>query len=205
MGEMVLTNIADALFTKTQQRVLSLLYSRPGKSFFTNEIVRWVKMGRGTVQRELDRMTSSGLLTVSQSGNQRHYQANLENPVYRELLGIVRKTFGLADVIRESLTRFDKGIEFVFIYGSIAKGEDSASSDIDLLVVSESVAYSELMAELAKAGESLGRIINPSIYSLKELKTKIRNKNAFLTRVMEQPKIWVKGNDNDIKELGKPG
>lgn len=197
------TAIGDALFTKTQQRVLGLLYGTPDKSFYTNEIVRWADMGRGTIHRELDRLVSSGLLVVSREGNQHHYQANHECPVYHELLGIVKKTFGVADVIREALSTFDKEIEFAFIYGSIAKGEDRANSDVDLLVASESVAYSELMVALSEAGESLGRMVNPSIYSIKDIRKKIIDKNAFLTRILEQPKLWVKGSEDDIKEFRK--
>ena len=86
------TTIGDALFTKTQQRVLGLLYGKPGKNFYTNEIVRWADMGRGTIRRELDRLVSAGLLVVTRKGNQHHYRANSNNPIYHELLDIVRKT-----------------------------------------------------------------------------------------------------------------
>jgi DNA-binding transcriptional ArsR family regulator len=98
------TSIGDALFTKTQQRVLGLLYGKPGQSFYTNEIVRRADMGRGTVRRELERLTAAGLVVVRREGNQHHYQANSSCPVYQELLGIVKKTFGVADVIRTALS-----------------------------------------------------------------------------------------------------
>lgn len=195
------TTLGDALFTKSQQRVLGLLYAKPDKSLYTNEIVRRANMGRGTIRRELDRLVSAGLLIVTHEGNQHHYKANPDNPIFHELLAIVRKTFGIADVICEALAAFDKKIELAFIYGSIAKGEDTASSDIDLLVVSESVAYSELMLVLSEVGESLGRVINPSIYSRSDIKKKIDKQNAFLTRILEQPKLWVKGSEDDIKEF----
>lgn len=198
----VMTNIGDALFTKTQQRVLGLLYGKPDKSFYTNEIVRWADMGRGTISRELERMVSSGLLLVSQAGNQHHYQANPHNPVYDELSSIVKKTFGIADVIRETLQPLDSGLEAAFIYGSIAKGEETASSDIDLLVVSASLEYADLMRVLAPAEKTLGRTINPTIYTRAQIRKKLREKNAFLTRILEQPKIWVKGSEDDIKESG---
>lgn len=193
--------IADVLFSKTQQRVLALLYGHAERSYYLKEIIDWVNVGRGSVQRELERMTAAGLLTKRTIGNQHHYQANPDSPIYKELLGIVKKTFGIADVIREALIPFDKEIELAFIYGSIAKGVATATSDIDLLVVSESVAYSELMGVLAEAGEALGRTVNPSIYSRNDLKKKISESNAFLIRVMEQPKIWVKGCEDDIKEF----
>jgi len=200
---MVTTTIGDALFTKTQQRVLGLLYGKPDKSFYTNEITRWAGMGRGTVRRELDRLVSAGLLVASKSGNQLHYQANSQCPVYSELLGIIRKTFGIADVIRVSLAPVAARIELAFIYGSMAKGEDTAASDIDLMVVTSTLAYADLMSVLADAEQSLGRPVNPTIYSAMQIKDKLAQQNAFLTRLMEQPKLWVKGGDNDLNELGR--
>lgn len=199
---MTATTIGDALFTKTQQRVLGLLYSNPEQSFYTNEIVRWADMGRGTIRRELGRLVSAGLLVVSRQGNQHHYRANTQNPIYHELLGIVRKTFGIADVLRAVLTSVDEQIDLAFIYGSIAKDEDTASSDVDLLVVADSLAYADLMTVLVDAEQSLGRPINPSIYTVEQIKRKLAEKNAFLTRVMEQPKLWLKGIEDDIREFG---
>ncbi len=90
-------SISDALFTKTQKKVLGLLFGRPERSFYTNEIMRWADMGRGTVSRELERLLSAGLLVVSKEGNQNHYQANRNSPVYSELVSIVKKTFGDTD------------------------------------------------------------------------------------------------------------
>jgi len=196
------TAIGDALFTKTQQRVLGLLYGNPGKSFYTNEIVRRAAMGRGTISRELGRLVAAGLLVVSREGNQRHYRANPDNPVYNELKDIVRKTFGIADVIRKALVQVNDRIAWAFIYGSIAKGEATASSDIDLLVASESLAYADLMKVLTGAEQLLDRPINPSIYTIEQIKNKVHDKNVFLSRLMEQPKLWIKGSEDDIGGIG---
>ena len=196
------TTIGDALFTKTQQRVLSLLYGKPDKSFYTNEIVRRADMGRGTISRELARLVSAGVLVITRVGNQNHYRANPDTPVYNELLGIVRKTFGIADVIRAVLAPLDDQIDWAFVYGSIAKGEEAAHSDIDLLVATESLAYADLMKDLTQAEQLLDRPINPSIYTLEQIKNKLHDKNAFLSRVMEQPKLWVKGSKDDIGWTG---
>lgn len=195
---MAATTIGDALFTKTQQRVLGLLYGNPSRSFYTNQIMRRAQMGRGTVRRELERLVSAGLLLVRQEGNQHHYQANPDNPVYDELLGIVRKTFGIAEVLGTALVSVDDQIDLAFIYGSIARGEETATSDIDLMVITDSLAYADLMALLMEAERSLGRPINPSIYSKSQIKDKLKKKNAFVSRVMEQPKIWVKGGDDEL-------
>jgi len=145
-------SIGDALFTKTQQRVLGLLYGQPDRSFFANEIMRQVNMGRGTVRRELERLVDAGLLSITRQGNQNHYQARQDNPVFSELLGIVRKTLmntvapvsdedrlviGNTIVIsRIALTRLAHRyhINRLVLFGSAARGELTPESDIDLLV-----------------------------------------------------------------------
>jgi len=200
---MQITSIGDALFTKTQQRVLGLLFGKPDKSFYTNEIMRWASMGRGTVSRELERLVSAGLLSVTKAGNQNHYQANANNPIYSELVSIVKKSFGVADEIREALKLFDENIELAFIYGSISKGTDTANSDVDLMLVGKALNYSDIMDSLLQAEETLQRTINPTIYDRVDFVNKLEEGNSFITRVMEQPKIMIKGVNHDIREPGK--
>lgn len=202
---MTTTSIGDALFTKTQQKVLSLLYGKPERSFYTNEIVRNAAMGRGTVSRELDRMVSAGLLVVSRTGNQQHYQANSNCPIYHELLGIVRKTFGIVDLIKAAIDPIVGKIIFSFIFGSIAKGEETYGSDIDLFIASDSLEYADVMEVLPATEQTLGRSINPTVYTIKQLRKKLKDKNAFITRILDQPKLWVKGSDNDIGGIKQSG
>ena len=197
--------LGDALFTKTQQRVLALLYERPRDSFYTNEIVRWANMGRGTIRRESDRLIAAELIQVSRRGNQHYYQANPSSPIFAELVGLVRKTFGLVDVMRTVLEPLGDQIDLAVIYGSIAKQEDTSTSDLDLLVVSESLAYADLMTVLAEAESLLARPINPTIYTKTQIISKVKNKNAFLTKVFKQAKLWIKGGEDGIKEFGQFG
>lgn len=194
--------IGSVLFTKTQQKVLGLLYGQPHKSFYLNEIVRLSDIGRGTIKRELERMTASGIVIQKRIGNQNHYQANDSCPVYQELLGIVRKTFGIADVIKTALTPIFDRILFAFIYGSIAKSEDSSKSDIDLLVISDKLTYSEVMERLIEVEGSLGRVVNPTIYDLNQIKQKLKQDNAFVARIIEQPKIWIKEDQDVFDQFG---
>ena len=198
-------SIADTLFTKTQQRVLGLLYGKPDSSFYTNEIMRYAGMGRGTVSRELERLSSSGLVSVIRLGNQLHYQANKDNPVFSDLLNIIRKTFAIVDVIKAALLPVNEQIELAFIYGSIAKGEDTVKSDVDLMLVSSSLVYADVMRVLLDAEDIIGRPISPSIYTAEQIINKLNNENAFVSRVMDQPKLWVKGQDDDIRDIGKSG
>ncbi len=199
---MLPTSIGDALFTKTQQRVLSLLYGKPDKSFYTNEIVRWADMGRGTIRRELDRLTSAGLLVMTREGNQLHFQANTDSPIYSELLHIVRKTFGVAEVIREALQPLDSQIELAFVFGSMAKATDAKTSDIDLMLVGDSLIYGDVVDLLMPVEELLQRPINPTIYAATDFRSKMKEGSSFLLRVMEQPKLMIKGVINDFREFG---
>ena len=160
-------------------------------------------MGRGTVSRELERLVSAGLLSVTKAGNQNHYQANANNPIYSELVSIVKKSFGVADEIREALKLFDENIELAFIYGSISKGTDTANSDVDLMLVGKALNYSDIMDSLLQAEETLQRTINPTIYDRVDFVNKLEEGNSFITRVMEQPKIMIKGVNHDIREPGK--
>jgi len=193
--------LADALFTKTQQKVLGLLYVHPDKSFYIKEILRLTGMGVATIKRELERMLAAGILKMNKIGNQHHYQANPACPVYKELVGIVKKTFGIVDVLQHALMPLDSDIEYAFVFGSVAKGEETTESDIDLFITSETLAFADAMNVLAAVEEMLGRPVNPSIYSNKDISKKLKANNAFLTRLMEQPKLWVKGSEDDIRDI----
>lgn len=203
MGNKETVSISDVLFSGVQQKVLGLLFGQPDRSFYANEIARLGMTGRGALQRELERMTSSGLITVTTIGRQKHFQANRSSPIYNELRTIVLKTFGLADVLRLALAEHSNCIACAFIYGSVAKGTDTASSDIDVMVIAEGLSYSLLFEALTKAEETLGRKLNPTLYSPDEFTKKLTNDNHFVIRVLNQPKIVLIGDENAIP-TGKP-
>ena len=191
--------VGDAIFTKTQQKVLALLLGKPDERFYTNEIMRWAAIGRGTVSRELKRLVSAGVLTAIKEGNQIHYQANSDCPIYEELKSIVRKTFGVTDEIRQALQPIEKKIELAFIYGSMAKGEDLKSSDIDLMLVSQELSYGEVIEHLLPLESSLQRSINPTIFDRQEFIDK-SSASSFVSRVIAQPKIWIIGAEDDLRK-----
>ena len=190
--------IADALFTKVQQRVLAVLFGNPGRSFYANEVITLAGSGTGAVQRELARLETAGLATVTRVGKQKHYQANAAAPVFKELRGLVQKSFGLVDVLRAALAPLAARIHFAFVYGSVAKGQDTARSDIDLMVVSDSLSYAELYTVLEAATKRLGRTVNPTVYSRQELDKRVRADNAFVKRVLAQSKLWVIGEERGL-------
>jgi len=195
-------NLADTLFSKAQQRVLALFYTHPGQSFHTNDVIRSTHSGTGAIHRELKRLAATGLVTVTRIGNQNHYQANQTNPLYSELRGIVLKTFGLADVLREALKPVASQIHIAFIYGSVAKQEDTVNSDIDLMLLSDNLTYTDLFQLLQHAESQLGRSVNPTFYSLAEWEQKVKNKNNFLIQVLKQPKIFLIGTESELAKLG---
>ncbi len=194
------SGIGAALFTRTQRQVLGLLFGNPDKSWYLNEIVRRAEVGVGTVQRELEKLTSAGLLTARKIGNQKHYQANPSSPIFQELRGIALKTFGVADVLREALGHLATRITVAFIYGSVARGTDTAASDIDLMIVSEDLTYPEVIAALGDAEGRLGRVVNPTLYSPSEIRSKLAADNSFLRRVTEQGRIFLIGSTDDVPQ-----
>ena len=191
-------NLSDALFTTTQQRVLGCLFGQPGRSYSVRELIAATGAGSGAVQREVARLAGSGLLSMDQVGNQKRYRANPDCPIHDELAAIVRKTFGLADPLREALTPLAEVIAAAFVYGSVAKGHDTSTSDIDLMLVSDTLTYGEAMAALHPLIEQLGRAVNPTLYTRTELRKRIEGGNSFVTRVLTQPRIWLIGGEHDL-------
>ncbi|HEY3075150.1 MAG TPA: nucleotidyltransferase domain-containing protein [Burkholderiales bacterium] len=198
-------SLGDVLFGKTQRRVLGLLFGDAERSYFANEIVRLAGSGIGAVHRELAALEAAGLISATRIGNQKHYRANRASPIFDELRGIVLKTFGVAGVLHEALAQLAPKISAAFIYGSLAKGTDTAASDIDLMVISDEVSYSQVLELGAQAERRLGRKINPTVYSPTELRKRLDDGNAFASRVIAQPKIFVIGSEDALRPSRKPG
>ncbi len=191
-------SLADALFSTTQQRVLGLLFGQPDRSFYATELITQTGAGSGAVQRELARLQQSGLVSVTRLGTQKHYQANPDSPLYDELCGIVQKTVGLAEPLRVALAPLADRIRAAFVFGSVAKKQDTASSDIDLMVVSDTLGYPELFSVIEPVQARLRRTVNPQVYTRADFRKKIREKNSFVMRLLEQPKVWIVGSDDEL-------
>ena len=192
---LVKTSIGDALFTKAQQKVLALLFGQPDRSFYLNELVRLADMGRGAISRELSKLTDAGLLVMTKQGNQNHYQANKASPIMLELVAIVRKTFGVAEVLKSTLVPILPKLKKAFVYGSIAQGSEHAGSDVDVMLVGEDLSYSEVMQLLEQAELDLQRTINPTLYTPDEFAKRLAEGQSFLTRVLAKETIDLLAND----------
>jgi predicted nucleotidyltransferase len=186
--------------TRTQQRVLGLLFGQPGRSFYASELIRVAGTGSGAAQRELARLENSGLVVGRRIGQQKHYQANAVSPLFEELRGIVVKTVGLAEPVRKALKPLAAAIRAAFVYGSVARAADHSGSDIDLMVISDSLTYGEVFGALERAAKAVGRPLNPTVYSAAEFSKRTREENAFVARVLEQPKVWIIGSEHDLPE-----
>jgi predicted nucleotidyltransferase len=178
------SSLVDALFTSTQQRVLALLFGQSDRSFFANELIQLARSGTGAVQRELERLAASGLVVVTKVGNQKHFQANRDAPVFTELRSIVLKTMGLADPLRAALEPFAELIDLAVVYGSVAKGKDTASSDVDLLIVSDALTLEKLYAGLAIVEHEIARKINVTLYTSQEFRQRRKEEHPFLAKVL---------------------
>jgi predicted nucleotidyltransferase len=192
------TGLAESLFTSVQQRVLGLLFGQPRRSFQGAEIIRLAESGTGAVHRELQRLGHSGLVTVTSVGSQKFYQANHKSPVYRELQGLVRKTVGIQGTLAEALAPVAEHIHTAFVFGSFAKGKETANSDIDLMVIGSRLEYPELYLALERAEKVLSRPINPHLMSATEWKKKLADRNHFVVKVLARPKLFVIGSQDDL-------
>ena len=193
-----LSPLADALFPRVRQRVLGVLFGNPDRSFYANEVIALAQSGTGAVQRELAGLSEVGLLTVRKQGNQKHYQANANTPVFAELRGLVLKTMGLADVLRSALAPLSAHITAAFVYGSVARQQDTAQSDVDVMVVSDNLGYGELFGAREAATVSLGRTVNPTLYTPADWDKRVQQDSAFVARVWQQPKIWLIGSEEQL-------
>jgi predicted nucleotidyltransferase len=193
------TGLADALFTRVRQRVLGILFSQPDRSFPATELIALAGVGTGAVHRELTRLVHSGLVTVTPVGKQRRYQANRQSPLFPELYGLVQKTVGLAEPLRQALAGFGGRIQVAFVYGSTAKGTDTAGSDIDLMIISEDLSYGEAFGALEQAEATIARKINPNILTLAEWQRRRGEESHFVERVAAQPKVFIVGSEDDLR------
>lgn len=201
MGEILNANkLSEILFGKTRQAVLSLLYGHADESFYLRQIVRVAGGGMGAVQRQINTLVDAGLVTRMHKGKQIYYRANASSPVFGELKSIIIKTSGVGDILKIALATMDQEIDCAFIYGSIARGNEKAASDVDVFIIGR-VAFTDVVAALSPAQDTLGREINPTVYPASEFREKIAKKNHFIKSIMAGEKIYLIGDEHELKKL----
>jgi predicted nucleotidyltransferase len=200
MGTKPLTvGLSNALFSKVQQRVLALIFGHPERSFYTSEIVRNVRSGVGAVERELSKLERSGLVSVERIGNQRHFRANQAAPIFEELRGLVEKTVGVAEPIKKSFGPYAYGVKSAFLFGSVAKGADTAHSDIDLMVIGDDLNYSDLYTAAQNAERKLRRKLHTLFLSPEDWQCKASDKGSVFSKISRSPKIFIIGSEQDLR------
>lgn len=187
------SSLADALFGRTKQRVLGLLFGQPQRSFGTVELIELAQSGRGAVQRELEVLARAGLIEVDVVGLQKRYRANRSSPVFEELREIVNKTSGVEGVLRAALAPLEDTIDVAILYGSVAKKEDTAQSDIDVLIVSEDLTLEDAYRVLEPAEARLGRRISPTIFDPKEFRARRHARQHFISKMLNGPHAVLVG------------
>jgi len=196
------SNLSNILFSKARRVILSLLYGHADEAFYLRQIVRATGIGLGPVQRELKQLMDAGIITRDVQGKQVYYKANMKSPIFNELKNIVRKTFGIADVIRKSLETVADKIRVAFIFGSVARSADGRASDIDLIIIGK-VTFADAVSALSQAQEILEREINPVVYSVAEFKKRVAERHSFITDVLEGDKIFVIGDEDELSRMAK--
>jgi len=193
----------DALLPKTRQGILAATLVQPGKAWYVAELARRLGVPSSSLQRELKGLTDAKILKTQRQGRMVYYQANADSPLFSDLRGLLLKTAGLADVLADALKPLASKLRIVFVYGSIASGAELADSDIDLMVVG-TVSPMELALPLRGARDLLGREINPTVYTPAEFRKKQKTKDHFLTRILDKPKLFVIGNQDELDKIAGP-
>lgn len=188
-------SVASALFTDSQARVFGWLFGQPDRSYHLSELRRLTGLGSASIQRELNRLATAGLVLSARTGNQRRFQANRSSPVFAELAALTRKTLGAEPALREAVLSLGGRLKAAWIYGSIAKGTDTAASDIDVMLVGEKMPMADVLACLIPVEAQLGRKINPTCYTPGEFARRRADPNSFVSKVLAQPTLRLSGND----------
>ncbi len=194
--------LASVLFTDYRRRVLGLLLLHPEQGYYLREIARLTGTVPGTLKRELTKLADAGVLTVKKVGNQVHYAANRDCPIFEELASVLRKTSGLVDVLADGLVPLAAQIEVAFVFGSMASGKANAGSDIDLMVIGDAD-FGKVVQQLHPLQQTLGREINPKLYTHAEWQTLVRAQSAFVRDVLGKPRLFVIGSEQSLTANGE--
>lgn len=187
--------------SKLRGKLLKYYFMHPQEKFYLRQLEKLLGLPIGNIRRELNHLEMMGLFSSEKIGNLLYYSLNKRYSLYKEIKSIVFKTLGMGDTFRQHLKKI-KGIEYAFIYGSFAKGEETGSSDIDFMAIGN-ISQEQLLRAIHKIEEGLGREINPMSYSLEELKGKIKKKNYFILNVLREKKIMLIGEEDELSRLGK--
>lgn len=198
----IASRLSEVLFGQIRGRIMTLLFGHPGQQFYLRQIARMVDTSPGNVQRELETLSDIHLIIRLHTGRQVFAQANQLHPIFAELRSLIAKTSGIYQQLGSALQPLAPRIAFAFVYGSVARGEEDAHSDVDLMVIGK-VTLDEVLAQLGPAERDIDRSINPTVYTLGEFKTKLRAGNHFLTAIVRGKTVFLVGDENEFRKMGR--
>lgn len=189
-----MSSVAHFLLGQTRSAVLGALLLHPDASLHVRELARLTGASPGSLHRDLRAMTALGLLLRQEVGRQVHYRANTQSPVFEDLAGLLRKTAGLVDVLRDALEQVVDQIDYAFVYGSMASGAEHAHSDVDVMIVGK-IGFGEAVQALSAAQDKLRREVNPTVLTATEVARKLKEKSGFVAQVWAKPRLWIIGDE----------
>ena len=192
--------LSALLFSEYRQRVLGLLLLNPDTTYHVRELARLTGTSADTLHKELTKLTQGGLLRRQEVGNQVRYSANRDCPIFDELASILRKTSGLVDVLASALGSVEKNIVLAFVFGSVARGEQQSNSDVDVMLVG-SLGFADAVQALHPVQATLQREVNPVVYSVDEFRQRAAGNDSFVGEVLAKPKLFMVGNENELRKL----
>lgn len=192
--------LSDVLFSEYRKRILGLLLLHPEQSYHVRELARLTHTSAGTLHKELSKLSNAGILQGKRVGNQQHYSANVQCPIFEELASIFRKTSGLVDVIAGALSSVKNQIQFAIVFGSVARGEQQSNSDIDVMVIGD-IGFGDVVTLLHDSQAILKREINPVVYSMASFKSRVEKNDSFIQAVLNKPKLFIIGTEYELRQL----
>ena len=192
--------LSDVLFSEYRKRILGLLLLHPEQSYHVRELARLTHTSAGTLHKELSKLSDAGILQGKRVGNQQHYSANVQCPIFEELASIFRKTSGLADVIAGALSSVKNQIQFAIVFGSVARGEQQSNSDIDVMVIGD-IGFGDVVTLLHDSQAILKREINPVVYSMASFKSRVEKNDSFIQAILNKPKLFIIGTEYELRQL----
>ena len=192
--------LSSLIFSEYRKRILGLLLLNPNASYHVRELARLTNTPPGTIHKELVKLTAGGILQSKKMGNQVHYSADMQCPIFEELAGILRKTSGLVDVLAEALISVSSEISLAFIFGSVARGEQHSNSDVDIMLIG-SISFGEAVQALYSTQATLQRELNPVVYSIEEFERRLESNDSFIKEVRAKPKLFIIGTEHELSQL----
>ncbi len=192
--------LSDVLFGEYRKRILGLLLLHPEQGYHVRELARLTNTSAGTLHKELSKLSDAGILQSKKVGNQQHYSANLQCPIFEELASIFRKTSGLADVIGDALSSVKSQIQIAIVFGSVARGEEQANSDIDVMIIGD-ISFGDVVSLLHESQATLRREINPVVYSMDSVKSRVEKNDSFIKEILNKPKLFIIGSEHELRKF----